>query len=412
MPDIVDGFGPFYLGVLLNVALTLSGGINWMQLLEYFARPVVDRPLVLAVFLISTAHTAVSCHIVWYHGIEHFGDASKLADCVWSFAVDPLLTALVAAIIQAHYAWRVYLVGGRRPWMPALILVLTLLQLGMGTYVTAGELVVKDWVEIHRLLDPFVGTWLFSMVAADVVITGALTFRLSRVRSEFDTTNTLLGRIVRNIVANNALTAATAITSAVLFVASKSTCWHVAPGLTLARFYTLSFLSSLNSRQSLQGGPARRPSVAPMAAEGPKPFWLDARSPGSPPAAHRPPRTGPPPSPASSSHLSAHPALGRICTSESGTSSLSEKERRQQSPALVVGERDDAATVPVPESLPTSIQIESDVTDELPRRERPFFPGDPFDASRLCRTPSMRDDRSSDSTALDMGFVHAIEADS
>lgn len=92
--------------------------------------PLSPPPQVLAVFLVSTAHTAVSCHIVWYHGIEHFGDASKLADCVWSFAVDPLLTALVAAIVQAHYAWRVYLVGGRRPWMPALILVLTLLQLG------------------------------------------------------------------------------------------------------------------------------------------------------------------------------------------------------------------------------------------------------------------------------------------
>lgn len=45
---------------------------------------------------------------------------------------------------------------------------------GLGIYVTAMELELGDWREIHDRLDPFVTSWLFTMAIADVVITAAL----------------------------------------------------------------------------------------------------------------------------------------------------------------------------------------------------------------------------------------------
>lgn len=149
-------------------------------------------------------------------------------------------------------------------------------------------LVDTAWVNIHRRLDAYVATWLFTMAAGDIAITGALSasensirtvglrsltgdppaaYHLNQVRSEFDTTKSLVDRIVRTIVANNALvrprtsvhtlclstdgapspraqTAVSAIASGILFVSSRNTGWHVIFGITLARLYTLSFLSS------------------------------------------------------------------------------------------------------------------------------------------------------------------------
>ncbi|GAA5903771.1 hypothetical protein JCM8208_006573 [Rhodotorula glutinis] len=398
--SIVQGTGPFYVGILVNVFLA---GVNWMQLLEYFRRPAQDRALVqgavVAVFVIGGIHTMISCHPVWFYALDGYGDPERGRLCPWSVAVYPLFTALIATVVQSHYAWRLFLVGKRSPWVPSFVVLSTLAQLALGIYVSAIELKLGDWKKIHEVLDPSVAAWLFIMAIADVVITAALSFHLSRVRSEFNTTNTLLGRIVRNIVANNALTAAAAVTSGVLFVALVNACWHMTPGLALARFYTLSLMSSLNSRQTVRDSLLPRPRATPEPAGGrPKAYWLDARSPISPPSPAR--------SPASTSgptQLFVRPALSKVASSLSAVSSLSEKEKRRPSPAPA--ERG----LRVPDSLPITIQVES-VTDDLPTSSPSLIPGDSWDPQRFYTNPAPSPSPSlHDAAALDMVFLHAIE---
>ncbi|TNY20030.1 hypothetical protein DMC30DRAFT_417367 [Rhodotorula diobovata] len=409
MSSIVSDIGPFYVGVLLNIAI---GGVNWMQLLDYLTRAPQDRPLVrfavLSVFLVSAVHTAVSCHITWFYGIEHFGDEARLADCVWSFAVDPLLTALVAAFVQSHYAWRVYLVGKRSAWAPGVILVLTALQLGLGIYLTVIALVDTAWVNIHRRLDAYVATWLFTMAAGDIAITGALTYHLNQVRSEFDTTKSLVDRIVRTIVANNALTAVSAIASGILFVSSRNTGWHVIFGITLARLYTLSFLSSLNARQSLRSDLARRLTGA--SPPGPKPLRLSPRGcDGSPDSARLPTETT---SASRLTHLFVRPGLGRTGSAVSGASSggFSWREKRREEPRFE-GEPGRGLGV---DSMPITIQIESEVADDSQHPSEPaLLPGDSWNPSRFYSnpspSPSLHDHSERGDAVLDMTFLHAIE---
>ncbi|GAA5848427.1 hypothetical protein JCM9279_006563 [Rhodotorula babjevae] len=393
--SIVQGTGPFYVGILVNVFLA---GINWMQLLEYFRRPAQDR--VVAVFALGGIHTMISCHPVWFYAVDGYADPERGRLCPWSVAVYPLFTALVATIVQSHYAWRLFLVGKRSPWLPSFVGLLTLAQLALGIYVSAMELKLGAWDKIHEELDPCVAAWLFVMAIADVVITAALSFHLSRVRSEFNTTNTLLGRIVRNIVANNALTAAAAVASGVLFVALVNACWHTTPGLALARFYTLSLMSSLNSRQSVRDSLLPRPRATPEPAGGGarKAYWLDARSPISPPAPARSPAAT-----SSPTQLFVRPVLSKVASSLSGVSSFSEKEKRRPSPGPP--ERG----LRVPDSLPITIQVES-VTDDLPPTSPSLIPGDSWDPDRFYTNPSPSPSPSlHDAAALDMVFLHAIE---
>ncbi|GJN89062.1 hypothetical protein Rhopal_002036-T1 [Rhodotorula paludigena] len=222
MPSIEHGVGPFYIGTLLNVAIF---GVNWMQMFDYFRVFQDDRWLVkgmvIVVFVVSFVHSCFSAYINWDLFIANYGNAPHLASSPWSFSVDPVCTAVVACIVQLHYTWRVYIIGKRSLWMPIIIAVLTLLQL----------------VPIFALIR-------FARIA----------YHLRQVRSDFEQTNSLVDRIVRNIVANNALTAICAVCSGVLFVASTDTGWHVIFGLTVSRFYVLSLLSSLNARQTLRPG--------------------------------------------------------------------------------------------------------------------------------------------------------------
>ncbi|GAA5997764.1 DUF6534 domain-containing protein [Rhodotorula paludigena] len=255
MSAIEHGVGPFYIGTLLNVAIF---GVNWMQMFDYFRVFQDDRWLVkgmvIVVFVVSFVHSCFSAYINWDLFIANFGNAPHLASSPWSFSVDPVCTAVVACIVQLHYTWRVYIIGKRSLWMPVIIAVLTLLQLALGVYLTAIALSDPLWTHLHRRLDWAVATWLFAMATADVCITGSITYHLRQVRSDFEQTNSLVDRIVRNIVANNALTAICAVCSGVLFVASTNTGWHVIFGLTVSRFYVLSLLSSLNARQTLRPG--------------------------------------------------------------------------------------------------------------------------------------------------------------
>lgn len=174
--SIVQGTGPFYVGILINVFLCVAASASLLSRLSFqltlfssmqrwsqldaaprvlsttCARPsagtscgastlsrrsslscsTLTLPVlqVVAVFVIGGIHTILSCHTVWYYAIDGYDDPGRGRLCPWSVAIYPLFTALVATLVQSHYAWRLFLVGKRSPWVPAFLMLLTLAQLG------------------------------------------------------------------------------------------------------------------------------------------------------------------------------------------------------------------------------------------------------------------------------------------
>ncbi|BGP07738.1 hypothetical protein JCM10049v2_003578 [Rhodotorula toruloides] len=278
MPTAVEAnIGPFYLGTLFQLFLF---GIHWQQVFDYYRLFPQDRlfikAAVAAVFAVGLAHASCSIYTVWFYAIKGYGEPSFIANCVWSFALDPLQTSVVAGIVQLHYAWRVYLVSKRSVYLPTLVALLTLVQLALGVYLSVIALQVAPWPQLHQKLDWAVGAWLFILAAADVIITAGLSYFLGRVRSDFKQTNSIVGNIIRLTIANNALTAVTAVISGILFVADKTSAWHVFFGLGLIRFYSISFLSSLKLRKTIAGDIARqrKPAndyISPLPPPSPRP---------------------------------------------------------------------------------------------------------------------------------------------
>ncbi|BGP07737.1 hypothetical protein JCM10049v2_003577 [Rhodotorula toruloides] len=258
MSSAVAALGPFYLGTLFQLFLF---GIHWQQVFDYYRLFPTDRlaikAAVAAVFVVGSFHISCSIYTVWFYAIAGYGQPSYIADCVWSFALNPLQTAIVAAIVQLHYAWRVYLVSKRSIYLSALITLLTLAQFALGLYTTSVAVTIRPWSEVHRRLDWAVGSCLFLMAAADILITSALTYYLRQVKSDFGRTNSIIGRIIRLTVANNAITAVTAVCSGSLFVADNQAAYHVFFSLTIIHSYAISFLSSLKSRKTIASEIAR-----------------------------------------------------------------------------------------------------------------------------------------------------------
>ncbi|KAL7341564.1 hypothetical protein BJY59DRAFT_713580 [Rhodotorula toruloides] len=145
MSSAEAALGPFYLGTLFQLFLF---GIHWQQVFDYYRLFPTDRlaikAAVAAVFVVGSFHISCSIYTVWFYAIAGYGQPSYIADCVWHFpAVNPLQTAIVAAIVQLHYAWRVYLVSKRSIYLSALISLLTLAQFALGLYTTSVAVTIR-----------------------------------------------------------------------------------------------------------------------------------------------------------------------------------------------------------------------------------------------------------------------------
>ncbi|SGZ28702.1 BQ5605_C027g10416 [Microbotryum silenes-dioicae] len=201
--NLVDTFAaPFLLGTFLNVFLA---GINWMQIITYFntsrsEENAIYKWVVGIVGLIGTWHTCFNVVGVYNNLVQNYDKLMNLLSIHWSYVLDPVTTAVVAAIstparnLQTFYAYRIYILSKRSIFIPLLILFLTL--------------------------------------------------------SDFTGTNSIIDKVIRYTVTNNGLTAAAAICSSIMFQASSGL-WHVLPGTIIIKLYSISLMASLNSHKNL-----------------------------------------------------------------------------------------------------------------------------------------------------------------
>ncbi|GAA6027529.1 hypothetical protein JCM8097_007907 [Rhodosporidiobolus ruineniae] len=249
MSDAVVPFlAPFLFGALAELALL---GVNWQQLLQYCnqtgsADPPFNRVLVGVVFVVAAAHTACSIRTVYYYSVECYGRREAFVFATWSFALDPLFTSSVALVVQSHYAWKIYILSNRRALLLSLaICILSLVSLGFGISCTWGLFYLETWARAYgvRYLTT---TYLVGIAGADVLIATGFTYYLRKSRGSFADTDRLIDRIVGLTVANNGLTAVSAILACVLW-GSATAGWQFFGGI-ICRLYACSFYSALNAR--------------------------------------------------------------------------------------------------------------------------------------------------------------------
>ncbi|GAA5849529.1 hypothetical protein JCM8547_000485 [Rhodosporidiobolus lusitaniae] len=245
LDPIQEIIAAFLIGGGLNLVLF---GISWLQYVEYLRSSHTDRPLYrLAAFFVFVAgalHSCFAVHSLWAYSVDDVTGADVFASAPWSFGADPVLTALVASVVQASYARRIWTVSKRSWVVPGVVVALT----GLGIYCSWTGISSPLWSHIATQ-KPHVGSWLFSLAAADLVIVASLTYYLRRSRSDFEETNSILDKLIRMTVQNNGLTALSAVLSAALFVSNIT--WHLIFGLVIAKLYTVSFFSAMNARRQI-----------------------------------------------------------------------------------------------------------------------------------------------------------------
>ncbi|KAI0089826.1 hypothetical protein BDY19DRAFT_941020 [Irpex rosettiformis] len=235
---------------MLNILLY---GIMMTQCFFYYSRYPGDKPwikgLVTVLLCIDTVNSMFDIWWIYDTLILKFGDFQALETASWLFCTDPAIVGVTATIVQLFFAWRVKALTNNM-WMVSIIVVTAMASIfgGLGTSIAIH--MIPRWDEFHKF-QVVVIVWLICAAVCDILITVSLTWHLRRHRTGFAGTDDLLNRIIRLTVQNGLITAVWASTDLVAYLATTSGL-HLAFNVPLAKLYTNSLMSSLNSRAGLK----------------------------------------------------------------------------------------------------------------------------------------------------------------
>lgn len=188
--------------------------------------------------------------IIYEPLILRFGFPSATTLFPTLFASEPLVIIAVSTPIQIFFAWRIRMLT-RNDWIPALIVLLSIISLAGGIWTGILIIQVRLFVRKPELHTPAL-VWFLASCIADVVITVFLVISLSRRRTGFTHTDDVISKLIRMAVQTGMLTAFFAIGDVVFFMTLEHTTLNFVWDLALSKLYSNCLLSTLNARASLK----------------------------------------------------------------------------------------------------------------------------------------------------------------
>ncbi|KAJ3901647.1 hypothetical protein F5879DRAFT_312173 [Lentinula edodes] len=246
--DIIWLAGPRLIGILFNWSLL---GVLTTQVYIYYLNFPKDlkwhKVLVYIVYLLDWAQTCSATYDAFHWFVYGWGSIDALYDLYSTFLNVPILSSVIAAIVQAFFAWRIWRLTQSRI-ISILIVLLALLQLGGG--IAVGIFVWRDSSEVARSdgLVSAVGVRLAGSAFADTVIAISMTYFLLRSKSQvMGHMNNVVTRLIRLTIETGTMTAIAAIVDLVFFLKATNGL-HQVSGVILCKLYSNSLLVLFNNR--------------------------------------------------------------------------------------------------------------------------------------------------------------------
>ncbi|KAJ7695675.1 hypothetical protein B0H17DRAFT_423329 [Mycena rosella] len=235
--------GPMLLGFFFNAILY---GVMILQCHVYFVRVASKdrmwmRLFVLSIFILDSLNTVCDFIYLYQSLIIHFDDPLYLTNATWVFATDPALTAIIAAMVQFFFAWRVRVLTNNNPWLYLLVVACSLAGLIGGLATAVNAILTPSFVKF-QVAKPWVVLWLAAECIGDACITTILVWHLRRRKTGFAQTDFMVDRIISGAVHTGLLTSACAILDLVFYLANP-TGLHLIFNWPLCKLYVRCFRS-------------------------------------------------------------------------------------------------------------------------------------------------------------------------
>ncbi|KAJ3871692.1 hypothetical protein F5051DRAFT_186961 [Lentinula edodes] len=203
--------GPMLIGTFLALILF---GISVTQVYMYWSayrKKAFIHAYVFVVFVADTTHTIFIMAYMYLSLVKHFGDIPYISDSTWVFAAEPALVGIIGGLVQSFYGWRV-------------------------------QILLGNWFQVVVII------WAVTAMAADLIIMATLVLHLRHFKTGINKgTDNQIDRIIRLTLQTGMITVIWDIAHLLTFLLDPAGV-HLFFNFTLAKLYTNSLLSSLNSR--------------------------------------------------------------------------------------------------------------------------------------------------------------------
>ncbi|CAA7259887.1 unnamed protein product [Cyclocybe aegerita] len=208
------------------------------------------RSVVGSLFVLDTVHSAVAVYMAWEICVTNYDNPDSLAFVSWTIPFTAVATAFAAFITQIFLCNRVLILTKSKP-IVGFIGILSFLGFFFGIYAGIYSGIIRE-VAKFAPLEPFVTCWLTFQTSADLLITFVLSFVLSRSRTGFRRTDTVINRIIRGAIQTGLFASIFALADLFSFLLHRETYLYAMFAYPLGRIYTNTLLDTLNARTSLK----------------------------------------------------------------------------------------------------------------------------------------------------------------
>ncbi|KAJ6562359.1 hypothetical protein B0H19DRAFT_1144253 [Mycena capillaripes] len=270
--NLQSTYGALLIGCFLSVAVW---GVSFVQTFLYFM--IYDKDswklklMVLFLMTVDTANEILVLRSVWPALILHWGRIDILGKSEGTLELihHVWVAAIVAAGVQLYYAWRIYKLSGHKLLLPCLLMPLIAWQIiGLGPYnfLALGRSVVSAGKQTQQLTAVAISLRA-SGAAADILIAGAMIYLLCYPRTEFQSTQKLVFRLLVISINSGAWTAVLAVLDFICILAFPVDFTFIIFELPICSLYLSTLLLSLNARKFIRNVPQTSIDLSDMSRD-------------------------------------------------------------------------------------------------------------------------------------------------
>ncbi|KAI9440968.1 hypothetical protein H4582DRAFT_1509785 [Lactarius indigo] len=261
MPALIpvhNTLGALFIGTVLS---SIIYGVTWLQVYSYYnSHCSRDRwPLkcfVAILMLVDSANLFFVVYTTYHVSVTNFGDylSNAFNPLVWGQTATTLSAIVLEVSVQHFYAYRIYRLGRRSPYLPVAISVTSLAEFGIGILYS-----VKILKHVHELGIRFQDISIAALsckVACDILITSGMVYYFLSNRTQVKRTNNVLNLLAIYAINCGTLHLVFAVSCVTLLAKYRDTLISTPSLFIMFRLSLCAFMAifypSLNSRSNLR----------------------------------------------------------------------------------------------------------------------------------------------------------------
>lgn len=240
--------GALLIGVLFSICLFGANTLQTWYYYQHYPSDGIHLKLWVAVLWgFEALHAIFECHAIYFYLIQNFTNVEGLDTTIWSATMTLLITGVLILLVHSFFAWRIYILSGRKPIIPLFILLLAVAHAAITWGVVGISFAAGAYSRFPKTIQSTSTSSLAIGVATDLTIACSLGYYLHRGRSGISRTDQLINKLIFWAVNIGLLTS---ITDFVVLMVSElmDNLIFLAIYQIISNLYAASMLATLNLR--------------------------------------------------------------------------------------------------------------------------------------------------------------------